>query len=340
MESIGTKEVVVSYLGHTDSYEITITNQGAQVGVEYASDLFISEYIEGSGNNKAIEIYNGTGTTVDLSDYTIYLYSNGATSPNSTLAMSGTLAHDATIIYYNSSASASISSKPNSYTSSVANFNGNDAIELYKESTTSVIDIIGEKGLDSYWSDDYANGSGDLVDVTVVRIPSIKEPSATFTPSQWNLYPIDTFTYLGDHTCELTGGSDYITQAIAYGTFFLEETAPYCEVLDGGNVDWTYLANEYDYMIDDAKDYFFDDLTSDESIVDAKARYDYLITKYSSLYSSRFIDDSSGVLYNSPLINQPLMTGTNDDNSIALIIMILSISMLGIFALNKKRVSN
>ncbi len=28
-----------------------------------AQELFISEYIEGSSNNKAIEIYNGTGAS-------------------------------------------------------------------------------------------------------------------------------------------------------------------------------------------------------------------------------------------------------------------------------------
>ena len=32
-------------------------------------DLLISEYIEGSSFNKAIEIYNGTGGDVDLSGY-------------------------------------------------------------------------------------------------------------------------------------------------------------------------------------------------------------------------------------------------------------------------------
>ena len=31
-----------------------------------ATELFISEYIEGSSFNKAIEIYNGTGAAVDL----------------------------------------------------------------------------------------------------------------------------------------------------------------------------------------------------------------------------------------------------------------------------------
>ena len=29
-------------------------------------ELFISEYIEGSSNNKYLEIYNGTGSVVDL----------------------------------------------------------------------------------------------------------------------------------------------------------------------------------------------------------------------------------------------------------------------------------
>ena len=35
------------------------------------SELFISEYIEGSSYNKAIEIYNGTGADVDLSAFIV-----------------------------------------------------------------------------------------------------------------------------------------------------------------------------------------------------------------------------------------------------------------------------
>ena len=31
-----------------------------------AADLFISEYIEGSSNNKALEIFNDTGAPIDL----------------------------------------------------------------------------------------------------------------------------------------------------------------------------------------------------------------------------------------------------------------------------------
>src|SRR5688572_17868920 len=45
-----------------------------------ATDLFFSEYIEGSSNNKAIEIYNGTGAPVDLltGNYVLQVHFNGS----------------------------------------------------------------------------------------------------------------------------------------------------------------------------------------------------------------------------------------------------------------------
>ena len=61
-------------------------------------DLFISEYIEGSSNNKAIEIYNGTGATVSLSGYTLELYSNGSSAVTQTLAPSGNVADGAVYV--------------------------------------------------------------------------------------------------------------------------------------------------------------------------------------------------------------------------------------------------
>jgi len=50
-----------------------------------ASDLFISEYIDGSsGTNKAIEIFNGTGASVNLSNYKIWIINNGSKRTNDT----------------------------------------------------------------------------------------------------------------------------------------------------------------------------------------------------------------------------------------------------------------
>ena len=51
---------------------IPLTTEAA---TKAAEDLIISEYIEGSSYNKAIELYNGTGSDVDLSQYTLDHYS-------------------------------------------------------------------------------------------------------------------------------------------------------------------------------------------------------------------------------------------------------------------------
>ncbi|MBN4051198.1 T9SS type A sorting domain-containing protein [bacterium AH-315-M05] len=52
------------------------------VGFAYAqcTELFISEYVEGSNNNKAMEIYNPTPDTINLSNYRIIRWSNGSTT--------------------------------------------------------------------------------------------------------------------------------------------------------------------------------------------------------------------------------------------------------------------
>ena len=41
-----------------------------------ATDLFFSEYAEGSSDNKYLEIFNGTGNDIDLSLYAISSCSN------------------------------------------------------------------------------------------------------------------------------------------------------------------------------------------------------------------------------------------------------------------------
>ena len=52
---------------------------GAGVARGAPTDVFFSEYIEGSSNNKALEIYNGTGATVNLAagGYNVQMFFNG-----------------------------------------------------------------------------------------------------------------------------------------------------------------------------------------------------------------------------------------------------------------------
>ncbi len=333
MLSIGTQEVVVSYLGKTASYDIALTNQGAVIGTIGASDLFFSEYLEGSSNNKALEIYNGTGTSVSLANYAVKLYSNGAITPTYSLTLSGTLAHDDVFVIGNSGAISAILSVSDT-TSTVTYFNGNDAVGLYKNDV--LIDVIGQIGLDSFWSTTYANGSGSLGEKTLTRIASVDSPSTTFQPLEWNVFSTDTTTYLGDHTVNYQVGASSVDQAVAYANFFLLETSSYCESLDGGSVDWVYLSDEYGYMDDNTKDYFVNEDTTDEEIDLALERYLYLIDKYANLSSNQFIEDSLGQPYNvSEAVTEPMQSKIKEYSFIA--VTLISVLSLGVFINLKKR---
>ena len=183
-----------------------------------ATDLFISEYIEGSSNNKYIEIFNGTGSAVDLSDYYLRLFPNGQTENGESYInnqLSGNLANGACIVYMNGSAALTLPAGVTAVTNTAVNFNGDDAVALYKVSTTSYVDIFGRIGDDpgSAWTGD---GGYTTVDKTLVRKSSVTggittNPSGTgptaFTTltTEWDMYPADTTTYLGSHT--MTGGT-------------------------------------------------------------------------------------------------------------------------------------
>ncbi len=160
-------------------------------------DLFFSEYVEGSSNNKAIEIFNPLAVAVNLADYTVRLYNNGATTPNTSLVLSGTLASGATLVIANPSAGAVLLALAQR-TSGVCGFNGDDALVLEKGGV--VIDAIGQVGFDpgTQWS---AGGVGTL-DRTLRRKAGITRGEATasdvFDPSlEWDGFAIDDFSGLG-----------------------------------------------------------------------------------------------------------------------------------------------
>jgi predicted extracellular nuclease len=86
-------------------YFLFIAVMAITVASAQCTDLFFSEYVEGSGNNKALEIYNPTATAVNLSTYKILQYNNGAATPTYTLGLNGTLAPgDVYVVCNNSSA--------------------------------------------------------------------------------------------------------------------------------------------------------------------------------------------------------------------------------------------
>ena len=97
------------------------------------TDLFISEYVEGSSNNKAIEIFNGTGAAVDLAagGYVLQVYFNGAATADQRSPLTGTVAAGDVFVFAHSGAAAAILAQADQ-TTGAGLFNGDDAIVLRK----------------------------------------------------------------------------------------------------------------------------------------------------------------------------------------------------------------
>ena len=163
-------------------------------GAVVAEDLFISEYVEGSSFNKAIELYNGTGSSVDLSGYSLELYSNGNTSPQTTVNLSGVIADGDVFVIYHPQASDAIKAQGD-LAHMVINFNGDDAVVLKKNGV--VIDAFGQVGGRENWG----------TDVTLVRKSFVTRGDSnaydSFNPDlEWDSHPKDTFSFLGFHVVE------------------------------------------------------------------------------------------------------------------------------------------
>jgi len=177
--------------GNTSASSNTIsvtTNSGGTGGT--ATELLFTEYIEGSGNNKALEIANNTGSSVSLSAYTVKKQTNGAGAWSTGLALSGTLASGSKFTIVNSSMASSCyptSSANISTNATELTFNGNDAVGLFKNGV--LIDIIGT----------FNGGTANFAaDVTLRRKSTVTAPSTTFNLSaQWDSFGVDTCSNLG-----------------------------------------------------------------------------------------------------------------------------------------------
>jgi uncharacterized protein len=178
------------------SGQITVT---AAASSGTSAELFFSEYVEGSSNNKALEIYNPTGSAVDLSAYTVKLYANGGTTASNTQALSGTLAAGSTLTILNAAFTTSVT-VANSITSTVTYFNGDDAITLEKSGV--IVDQIGVVGEDpgTAWT---TGTTFSTLDKTLRRKSSIVRGSMPATgwdiSLEWDVYDKDTFAGLGSH---------------------------------------------------------------------------------------------------------------------------------------------
>ncbi|MGL4412341.1 MAG: lamin tail domain-containing protein [Bacteroidales bacterium] len=175
----------------------------------FAPDLIISEYLEGSSLNKYLEIYNGTDRFIDLDreNYELLIYIN-PTKNGVRYPLNGVLAPKQTFVFRYQS---SVLLLPDGVESIPvkSNFNGDDALELTRESNR--VDLFGVIGYinskDTFWQS--SDKSVKARDQTIRRKPTIlKGDAREFTEStfatalknQWDPYPIDEVSDFGRHT--------------------------------------------------------------------------------------------------------------------------------------------
>jgi len=167
-------------------------------------ELFFSEYIEGSSNNKALEIYNSTGAAVDLAagGYQVQMYFNGSASAGLTINLTGTVADGDVYVIAHSSASPVILAQADQ-TNGAGWFNGDDAVVLRKGTTT--LDVIGQIGFDPGTA--WGSGLVSTADNTLRRLSTVcagdPDGSNAFDPAiEWQGFSTNTFDGLGAHTAE------------------------------------------------------------------------------------------------------------------------------------------
>jgi len=207
--SVSSTELVVQVPSTMSDSTITIKTNGCQVTTEKFGfikstpcssgslpDLIISELHDTDfGSRDYVEIYNGTGADVDLSDYIIRVYSNGNSSPHAAClgALSGTLQNDSVRVY--SIGSSSIGPFGDEYLGGCG-INEDDCVKLLKDDGmggTTEIDVVGEcDGSD--WTID------NLDDFTYIRRSTVLSPSTTFNAAEWIAFTSPITDSLGSHT--------------------------------------------------------------------------------------------------------------------------------------------
>ena len=172
-------------LGVPDSATVSIQDNDTPM-----PDILISEIADpgDAGDGKFVELYNPTGTPVDLDagNWTLARFANGNTSA-ANIPLTGTIPAGGTYIVAGSSSGfAAYGVAAEDQSSGSISGNGNDVYALYfaGDSSTGILaDIYGVIGVD---------GSGEpweYTDSRAVRLETISEGSENWDAAEWTILP-------------------------------------------------------------------------------------------------------------------------------------------------------
>jgi len=175
------------------------------VGNSEDSTIFISQYYEGTSNNKWIELYNAGSASVDLGadGYRLGFWANSdretwktGASPSVNLSVTGVVAAGATYVLGENSATLPAYAVKNQVF--VGGFNGDDTVVLYmgaSYSTNGIVDSIGLTG-------------NDLEDTSIVRSNTINQGNSALTdynPAEWSEVTLATVAAAATNVPERIG---------------------------------------------------------------------------------------------------------------------------------------
>lgn len=174
-----------------------------------ATNLMISKYIEGKSNNRALQVFNGTGKAVNLKNYSMKMEVNGAGGvtanefrfPDVTLdnGKTYTIANANINIPAIRNAADTLIGFQNGGYANIVTFTGDDAIGLFEND--KLIDLIGYEDMDV---NDRVSGDWGT-DKTFYRKSSVYMPSNKFVPKEWNEYEKDYAEGFMTHSIDANG---------------------------------------------------------------------------------------------------------------------------------------
>jgi hypothetical protein len=202
------------------------------------SELFVSEVVFGESSltlndpnnnfvpitNYALEIYNPTEDSIDLSSYKIELFTFDTVETEITLE--GVILPETAMVLSTPSADSLIRSKADLLSSNLT-FGNHVMVQIVKEGT-GVIDVVGRLGLEEeigiFTLDTLINNPSILQAVefdlrflrglNVRRAASVLEGKTTFITSEllhdWTIYPNAFVEDLGDHRCACKSGTGVV----------------------------------------------------------------------------------------------------------------------------------
>ena len=219
---------------------------------QQTSGIFFSEYGEGSGNEKYLEIFIGTGADLDLGNYSLSTCSNGCNGvnefdyPNNVTFGGVTLEDgDVYVVCHTQSNSDEIESECDQTFQYMSN--GDDFFALTLSGATAssytVIDKIGDFGDDPGDGWDVAGVTDGTKDHTLVRKGLVVNGNNDWTASaglseedsEWIVLDQNTWDYLGSHPHEINTTPIVVNEFVA--------ATDNCCLFNGSSEDFVELYN-------------------------------------------------------------------------------------------------